>query len=158
VPPPIRLYSDFISVLIQSQQLHPRAGKLYREYVRWVLQRQDEPAAVINSEGLQTLAKVFEKTPSIENAQGLVEALRVSDPGFDPVMVLLGKLVNLNVPLLMIFVLVHCYARKCKESELGACRALFAQLRESGTGTEKDTGIGLILNRKARDVLASLDK
>jgi hypothetical protein len=158
VPPPIPLYSEFVSTLMSARPLHPRAAKLYREYVRWMLQSQDEPAIVINSEKIQILTKVFEKIPSIENVQGLVEALRVPNPEFDPAMVLLGKLVNLNVPPLILFVLVHGYVRKCKESELDACRGLFTQLRNSEADSEKDVAIELILNRKARDLFPLLDK
>jgi hypothetical protein len=160
VAPPIRSYSDFIQMLVSAKEAYPGVAKFYLEYVKWLLRHETDSKGIVTIilEQIEILTKIFERRPTVENAESLVEALTMQNVGFDPPFILLGKLAVLRVPLLITFVLVNGYVKKCGETELNACKKWFDTVRESYSWPEKEHGIELILSGKGREVIAILEQ
>lgn len=149
IAPPLPIYSSFIERIVKTKPIEPNAGHYYREFVQWLLKYEKDPVrrSDILLEELSVMQKIYAADPSIENSEGLIEAIHQPSEGIDVILLLFGKVAVLNISRLQIVVLIHKYYRNASQEERENCRAIFESLSDS-YGPETAKAIKMVLDGK----------
>jgi hypothetical protein len=156
VQAPIPGYANFINTLLNSQPVNPNAANFVREFVQWSLQREADATRIsgLAMQEIRAFQRLFSLAPTLVNAQGLIDGLRIQGVQFDSALLLIAKLVLLQVPLLSVLVLVQGYVRRCSQAELEECIHVFEAVHDSYPAEGLVRGVQLILKRSPSELLA----
>jgi hypothetical protein len=151
IPAPNKSYTEFAELLVKAETvLHPQASYYYHHYVHWLLRHETEPdrRSDIILEEIDILQRIFQEFPTVDNAERLIQAIKIPCNKVDPCLVLLGKLAALPVPLLSVLVLVSGFVKRANPDVIEACRRWFKTTSEADGSGARNTSVGLVLDQQ----------